>query len=396
MRAACIFIPRFTLATELTSGRAPRRRAVIIGEAADGRKAVLDCSPEAEAQGVRPGMPVREALGLCRDAVFLPPDPVRYHEASEAFLRSLAGISPLVEGGDLGLAYVGVGGLQGHYRDEMALGEALVLAVGDGVGLAASVGIAEGKFPAWAAAAVSAPGEVTAVPLGQERKFLAPLDVSLLPASAETLRRLDLYGLRTMADLAALSLGPVQAQFGGEGKRLWELARGVDREPLRPRQPDEVLSERIGFLAPPVAIEALVVAGRQLLSRLHPRLRQRAARRLRLRAALSDGRSWERAVTFREATADREQMLFILKSVLRATPPPGPVEELVLELSGLTQEVAKQAGLFPEKGRRRRQLVEAVRQLRARFGQSHVYQVVEVEPWSRIPERRLALIDYDP
>jgi DNA polymerase-4/protein ImuB len=157
-----------------------------------------------------------------------------------------------------------------------------------------------------------------------------------------------------------------------------------------------VLSERIGFLAPPVSVEALVVAGRQLLSRLHPRLRQRAARRLRLRAALSNGRSWERAVTFREATADREQMLFIVKSVLRATPPPGPVEELVLELSGLTQEVAKQEGLFAEKGRRRRQLVEAVRQLRARFGQSHVYQVVEVEPWSRIPERRLALIDYDP
>jgi hypothetical protein len=45
-------------------------------------------------------------------------------------------------------SYVGVGGLQGHYRDEMALGEALVRAVGDGVGLAASVGMAEGKFPA--------------------------------------------------------------------------------------------------------------------------------------------------------------------------------------------------------------------------------------------------------
>jgi len=396
MRAACVFVPRFRLAVELASGRAPRGRAVVIGEAADGRKAVLDCSPEAEAQGVRPGMPVREALGLCRDAVFLPPDPIRYHEMSEAFLSALAGVSPLVEAGDLGLAYVGVHGLQGHYEDEMALGEALVRAGREGVGLEASVGIAEGKFPSWAAAAVSAPGEVTAVPAGKEREFLAPLDVSLLPGSPEALRRLDLYGLGTMADLAALPLGPMQAQFGVEGRRLWELARGVDREPLQPRAPEEVLSERIGFLAPPVSIEALIVAGRQLLSRLHPRLRRRAARRLCLRAALSDGRSWERAVTFREATADREQMLFILKSVLRATPPPGAVEELVLELSGLTQEVGKQAGLFVEKGRRRRQLVEAVRQLRARFGQSPLYQVVEVEPWSRIPERRLALIDYDP
>jgi len=37
-----------------------------------------------------------------------------------------------------------------------------------------------------------------------------------------------------------------------------------------------------------------------------------------------------------------------------------------------------------------------VRQLKARYGRSPVAQVVEVEPWSRIPERRHALIDYDP
>jgi len=36
MRAACIFVPRFPLAVELASGCAPRGRAVIIGEAADG------------------------------------------------------------------------------------------------------------------------------------------------------------------------------------------------------------------------------------------------------------------------------------------------------------------------------------------------------------------------
>jgi nucleotidyltransferase/DNA polymerase involved in DNA repair len=396
MRAACVFVPRFPLAVEFASGCASRGQAVIIGEAADGHRAVLDCSPEAAAQGVRPGMPVREALGLCRDAVFLSPDPIRYHEASEAFLRVLSSVSPLVEDGDLGLAYVGVDGLQGHYEDEMALGETLVRAVRGGVGLEASVGIAEGKFPAWAAAAVSAAGEVTAVPAGKEREFLAPLDISLLPASAEALRRLDLYGLRTMADLAALPLGPVQAQFGSEGRWLWELARGVDREPLRPRQPEEVLSGRIGFLAPLVSVEALVVAGRQLLSRLHPQLRRRAVRRLRLRAALTNGRSWERTITFREATSDRAQMLYVLRCTLEAAGLPGSVEELSVEISGLTEETGKQEGLFAAKGKRRAQLEEALRQLRARFGQSPVYHIVEVEPWSRIPERRLALIDYDP
>jgi DNA polymerase-4/protein ImuB len=404
MRAACIFIPRFPLAVELASGCASRGQAVIIGEAADGYRAVLDCSPEAEAQGVRPGMPVREALGLCRDAVFLLPDPIRYHEASEAFLRVLSGVSPLVEGGDLGLAYVGVDGLQGHYENEMALGETLVRAV-RGVGLEASVGIAEGKFPAWAAAAVSAPGEVTAVPAGKEREFLAPLDVSLLPCSPDTLRRLELLGLRTIGDLAALPLGAVQAQFGPEGRRLWELAHGLDREPLRPRRRKESASERLTFSEPAVSTEALLVAGRQLLGRLfrQPALRHRAVRQMRLRAALSDGpvspagrRSWERTITFREATSDRDQMLYVLRCTLEASLPSRPVEEMEVTLSGLTGETGKQEGLFVAKGRRRAQLEEALRQLKARFGQSPVYHIVEVEPWSRIPERRLALIDYDP
>jgi len=398
MRAACIFVPRFPVAVELLDRPDLRGRPLVIGDSQGRHKVVLDCSPEAAAQGVRPGMPVREALGLCRDAVFLPPDPIRYHEASEAFLRVLFGVSPLVEGSDLGVAYVGVDGLQGHYKDEMALGETLVLAVRSGVGLQASVGIAEGKFVAWAAAVTSAPGEVCVVPAGRESAFLAPLDVSLLPASPDTLRRLELFGLRTIGDLAALPLGAVQAQFGHEGRRLWELAHGLDREPLRPRRHEESVSERLTFPEPAVSTEALLVAGRQLLSRLfrRPALHRRAVRQMRLRAALGDGRSWERTVTFREATADRDQILYVLRCTLEAALPSRPVEEIEVTLSGLTEETGKQEGLFTAKGRRRAQLEEAMRQLKARFGQSPVYHVVEVEPWSRIPERRLALIDYDP
>jgi DNA polymerase-4/protein ImuB len=53
--------------------------------------------------------------------------------------------------------------------------------------------------------------------------------------------------------------------------------------------------------------------------------------------------------------------------------------------------------LFAEQARRRAQLVAAIQQLKTQFGggSAPVTRVVEVEPWSRIPERRYALIDYD-
>jgi DNA polymerase-4/protein ImuB len=41
-------------------------------------------------------------------------------------------------------------------------------------------------------------------------------------------------------------------------------------------------------------------------------------------------------------------------------------------------------------------LIAAIHQLKHRYGESPLYHVVEVEPWSRIPERRHALISYDP
>ena len=394
MRIACILIPHFPVAVERRRDPSLCRRPVVIGD--DRRKGVLDCSPEAEARGVRIGMPLRQALALCRDAVFLAAHPALYRETFDSVLDVLENFSPEVEDSGPGCACLNADGLALHYEGELDMGERIIRSLRDATGLAASVGIAEGKFVAWTAAVTSDPGSVCTVPSGKEADFLRPLDVSLLPASPDTLRRLPLYGLRTIGDLAALPIGPVQAQFGREGKRLWELARGVDGETLRPRRKEEVLTESVRFPAPAVSVEALVVACRRLLVRLHWRRQGRAARRRRLRALLWDGRSWEKSLTFQGAIVDWERMLFVAKSALANATLPGPVEELAIELTGITEERGRQATLFAERAGLQRQLGEAVRQLRARWGRSLVSKVVEVEPWSRLPERRHALIDYEP
>ncbi len=429
MRIACILIPHFPVAVERQRDPSLCGRPLVIGETPDQRKAVLDCSPEAEARGVRVGMPLRAALALCRNALFLPPHPSRYSDVFDSLLAALETFSPEVEPGALGRAYLNADGLSRHYEGELDLGERIIRSLRETTGLVAAVGVAEGKFVAWTAAITSQPGQVCTVPEGNEAEFLRPLDVALLAhfdtpsqirladfqiregtkkqlisigqssvpaASADTLRRLDLYGLRTLGDLAALAPGPLQAQFGNEGKRLYDLARGIDREPLRPLHHEELLSETLRFPSAAVSIEALVVACRRLLVRLHWRLRGRAARRLRLRAALWGGRSWEKALTFHEAVVDWERMLFIVKSVLSNAAPNGPVEELTIELSGITEERGRQATLFAEKAGLKRQLGETARQLRARWGRPLISRVVEVEPWSRLPERRHALIDYEP
>ena len=151
--------------------------------------------------------------------------------------------------------------------------------------------------------------------------------------------------------------------------------------------------------APTVNSGALIIAARQLVRRLihRPAMRYRFVRQLRLRLSLLAGGSWERMLTLREPLADEDGLMFVLKKLIEPLQLAGPVEEMTLEFIGLTEETGKQRSLlFAEQARRRTQLMAALRQLKAHFGdESQVMRLAEVEPWSRIPERRYALIDYD-
>ena len=262
-----------------------------------------------------------------------------------------------------------------------------------------SAGIGEGTFIARLAASVSPPGEVTVVPAGQEQAFAAPRSTSFLPVSYNVHRKLALYNLRTIGDVTRLSLGAMQAQFGSEGRRLYDLVRGISIEPFRPRTRAEPIAGSLTMPAPTVNSAALLIAARQLVGRLlrHPAMRYRQVRQLRLRFLLLDGGSWERTLTFREPIGDDAGIIFVLTKLIEPLQLAGPVEEVSLEFIGLTSETGKQHSLlFAEQARRRAQLLAALRQLNAQFGgESQVTRIVEVEPWSRIPERRYALIDYD-
>jgi nucleotidyltransferase/DNA polymerase involved in DNA repair len=390
MRIACVHIPRFAVEVERQRRRDLAARLILVGDAT-----VFDCSLGAEASGVKRGMRISEAIGLCHRAVVLLPDLPYCRRLFDAVLDFLEGFSPVVEAGEPGTAFLSLDGLS---VEPESFADGLIASLHRRSGFMASVGIADGKFAARVAAQTTRSGLGKVIPSGQEAAFLAPIDVSLLPCSPDTLRHLELFGLRTMGDLALLPLGAVQAQFGSEGRRIWELAQGIDREPLCPLRREESIREHLSFYAPLVSREALVTAGRQLLSRLlgQPAMRGRAARRITLRALLSDGRSWEKAIVFREATAGQEQMLCVLRTAIETAPLTAPIEELSIELSGLAARVGKQEKFFGGDRRRQPQFAEAVRQLKARYGQSPVLQIVEVEPWSRIPERRHAVIDYDP
>jgi hypothetical protein len=66
-----------------------------------------------------------------------------------------------------------------------------------------------------------------------------------------------------------------------------------------------------------------------------------------------------------------------------------------LTLAGLTGESGIQTNLFSDL-RKQEQLKESARQLRVRWGgQTQIYLVRDLEPWSPIPEREKILVPFD-
>jgi len=389
MRIACVLIPTFAVAVERRANPALDGQPVIVSDGST----VLNASPEAA--GVYSRLPLRQAKASCPHAIFVEANHASYRDVVEAMLDALETVAPVVEPAGLGAAYAGIGGLEGLYEDEFALAAALIDAVRSATGLLASVGIGDGKFVAWVAASITPPGDAGIVPSRREREFLHDRDTTFLPFDLDVLQRLDLLALHTLGDIAELPHAAVEAQFRGIGGRLWELASGIDREPLRPRAHRESLGERLGFDAPVVATEALVLAGRQLLSRLVRRLKGRTARRMHVQLLAGERIVWERLETFREPTGDERLMTLVLKTRLSLLELPQAVDTVTITLTGIGHEVAKQAKLFTDSQQNLNQIGEAIQQLRTRYGRPVVWRIAEVDPWSRHPEERSVLVPYD-
>ena len=390
MLVACVHIPRFAVEVERQRRNDVATRLILIGDAA-----VFDCSLGAEASGVRQGMRVSEAIGLCHRAVVLPPDLPHYQRRFDEVLDFLENFSPVVESGGLGTAYLSLHGLSVKLEP---LTDEVIASLHRWLGFMAAVGIAGGKFTAGVAAQTMRPGLAKIMPPGQEASFLASLPVDYLPMSDSMRWRLGLLGLQTIGDIARLPLGAFQSQFGPKGRRCWELASGIDNEPLVPRVKEETVIRRLQLAARAVTLEAVLVGVERLVYAAYasPDRSGRWARKAVVRAALDSGGTWELAVPFREALADPRDAWFAVKSAIARHPPERPVEELEVELVGLSAESGKQAGMLEGKGKLWRQVEEAARQLRAQEGRAPIGKVVEVEPWSRIPERRAVFIEFDP
>jgi protein ImuB len=264
----------------------------------------------------------------------------------------------------------------------------------------ARLGVAPSRFAAVAAATrarVRRPAIVSGA-RKQAGAFLASLPVALLrarPALADLPEALERLGVKTLGELAALPPASLADRFGTAGLIAHELASGGDGA-LRPRPASEFLRESLEL--PEAASGMQLERGVGLLiDRLLAR-RERRGRTLRavvLSVVLVEqGGTWREQVVFREALADPARMRLALAPRLALIP--APAEELRLAVERFGPPANDQRALLEDPAEARAaRLREAIRQARAAAGPDAALRVLEVDPDSRVPERRAVLAPFE-
>lgn len=394
----CVLLPRFALTIAAGGREALLQEPAALAPEPGREQLVGEVSLAAEAFGVKRGMRLGEALARCPRLALVPPDPMGVADAWDVALERLEGMGAAVEPGHPGLACFDAQGLLrlhgGGLEQVLAAARSALRADGGAPGFVPRLGAGPTRFAAIAAASRARARRPEIV---SDIAELAGEPVELLAlreATTGLVAPLERLGIVSLGDVAALSRAALADRFGPAGLLAHDLVGGQDT-PLRPRAAGERLEETLE-LPDTGSGEQLERALGMLIDRLLVR-RERRGRTLRavvVSARLVEGGTWRERVVFRDATADAARMRLALAGHLAKLPAPAQALRLAVDRFGPPHAVG--AALFEDgAAQRRARLREAVGQARAAAGPMAALRVLEVDPASRIPERRSVLTPFE-
>lgn len=307
---AVILLPTFRLqAARRFRPQLREKPLAITGE--DG--AVVEVSSEAQASGVRPGMPGVQALARCPQLTLLPRALAAEHTA-QALLIELAGtLSPELEATGDGCATVDLGGARISDWPQWC---ANVVARLHALELSAKVAVASNPDLAFLAARRAEPSLVVHSP----GPFLAQLAVSEIDPPPHLQAVLRDWGIHTLGQLTSLPRGDLADRLGPDADRLWQRASGRTKRLLRLVRPVEEFAEAFEFEHEIETVEPLLFILRRFLESFAIRLEavHRVAARLILTLPLDDGTQHERAFGIPAPTAQVEVLFRVLNTHLES------------------------------------------------------------------------------
>lgn len=286
-----------------------------------GERGIVACpNYEARAYGVKTAMPLRTAERLLPpDAMFVPGSHRVYGEYSERMMNILHDFTPDVEQVSIDEAYMDVTGclhLWGKADDTpVVMAQAMRDRIWKECGLSVSIGVASNKVCAKIAAGLKKPGGLVVVPCGEERTFLAPLPVEVVPGiGVKTAPKLHALGIHTVSDILH-SQSPILASLS---HFLTAVANGSGDEVVKHDRVEKSISRDTTFWHDTADPEFIASTLYYLTERCCKTLRRRnqVAREVCIKVRFADFTTVQKQMTLKRSTASEEDLFTTARNMM--------------------------------------------------------------------------------
>jgi len=351
-------------------------RPVIVGGSPEKRGVVSAANYVARKYGVHSAMPAATAHRLCPHGIYLPPRISYYAEVSRQIREIFERFTPLVEPLSLDEAFLDATGSEQLFGPATDIGRKIKQVVRKETGLVVSVGVAPNKFLAKIASDLNKPDGFLVVEPEHLQEFLDPLPLERLwgvgKQGSKVFQRL---GIRTIGQLRQWPIETVSSHFGSQGEHIWQLAHGIDNDPVVPEREAKSISHETTFeedVDDPEVLRAWLV---DLTEQAAWRLRRHGLRGrvVHLKVRFADFSLITRSQTLPEPTDITSELWQAADDMLCHRLPSGhlPVRLLGMGVSGFDTTGLVQGLLFDQDQRKKQAGLDvASDQIRDRFGSS--------------------------
>ena len=213
--------------------------SVVSGDPSDRRSIVTAASIPAKKLGIKVAAPVSMALRTCPDLVIVRGNWEWYKRCSQGFIDICRNYSPVLQQFSIDECFIDMTFRCGK-KDPVEIATRLKDEIKTRLGFTVNVGIGSNKLLAKMASDFEKPDKVHTLWESEVPGKMWPLGVrDLLWVGKKTEERLTAYGIRTIGDLARLSVGQLTRVVGQKfARQLHDSANGRDDSPVETEMPE--------------------------------------------------------------------------------------------------------------------------------------------------------------
>lgn len=328
-------------------------------------------------------MPTAQALRLCPDLILISSNFADYRAYSKRVISILREAAPVIEQISVDEAFMD---LVNDPTPALRVAEELQARILDELGLPTSWGIATNKLVAKIATEVGKPRGLVEVPGGEEAIFLAPLPVAMLwGVGPKTEVRLAEIGIRTIGDLQDVDWLKLRSILGEWSEELRHRALGRDDRPVEEGHEPKSMSAETTFARDVRELAALESTLLGLSEEVGTRLRRQgyAGTTVRLKLRWPDFSTITRQVQLSQPTDIDREIFETAARLLRKELRSGRAVRLIgVGVADLGPPV-RQLELFDRSWQKDEKLLQAVDEIRQRYGQDALRRAASLGRGSR-------------